>query len=112
MDSKTLSLFHILFVVPLLYAIYRYRDRLTYCNCRALLVLSLGGILYHISRLNQRLKENRNSSTWINLLHILIVFPLLFVISINCKEKPRYLFELVLMLSFAALGYHLYYLKY
>ncbi len=57
MDSKTLSLFHILFVVPLLYAIYAYRGKLTKGWCTSLIILAIFGILYHLSRTNQKIKE-------------------------------------------------------
>ena len=51
-----------------------------------------------------------NQNPWINYLHILIVGPLLLFIGYKNTETPRYAFELLLMLGFASIGYHLYYL--
>jgi hypothetical protein len=47
---------------------------------------------------------------WVNLIHILIVGPLLVYIGYNREKTARLYFELLLMLAFAAIGYHGYYL--
>jgi hypothetical protein len=49
-----------------------------------------------------------NSSLWINLIHILIIAPLLMYIGYYEKETPRFAFEALLMLAFAGVGYHTY----
>jgi hypothetical protein len=47
---------------------------------------------------------------WVNLIHILLVGPLLLYIGYNGEKTPRLYFELLLMLGFAAIGYHGYYM--
>jgi hypothetical protein len=47
---------------------------------------------------------------WVNLIHILLVGPLLVYIGYNSEKTHRLYFELLLMLGFAAIGYHGYYL--
>jgi hypothetical protein len=61
-------------------------------------------ILYHIY------KSLYKKDAWINYIHILIVGPLLVYIGLMKEETPRKFFELILMLAFASLGYHGYYL--
>ena len=47
---------------------------------------------------------------WINYIHILAVGPLLMYIGFMKEETPPKVFELILMLAFASVGYHGYYL--
>ena len=47
---------------------------------------------------------------WINLFHVIIVAPLLIYIGLHGKKTPYYYFEFLLMLGFASIGYHGYYL--
>ena len=52
----------------------------------------------------------QNKSPWVNYLHIFIVGPLLVKIGYDGDKTSRKYFELLLMLGFAAIGYHGYYL--
>uniref|UniRef100_A0A6C0B2V9 Uncharacterized protein n=1 Tax=viral metagenome TaxID=1070528 RepID=A0A6C0B2V9_9ZZZZ len=61
-------------------------------------------ILYHIY------KSIFKKDAWVNYIHILIVGPLLVYIGLQKEETPRKVFEIVLMLAFASLGYHGYYI--
>jgi len=45
---------------------------------------------------------------WINVIHVLFVAPLLVYIGFMAKNTPRPAYELLAMVGFAALGYHLY----
>lgn len=49
---------------------------------------------------------------WVNLLHIFIIGPLLIYIGYYGEKTARLYFELLLMLGFASIGYHGYYLLY
>jgi hypothetical protein len=49
---------------------------------------------------------------WVNLIHILLVGPLLVYIGYNRENTKRKYFELLLMLGFASIGYHGYYMIY
>jgi hypothetical protein len=64
-------------------------------------------LVYHGFRLIVRL-QTRSSAAWVNAIHLLIVAPLLLYIGYDKKETPRSAYELLLMLGFAAGGYHLY----
>jgi hypothetical protein len=45
---------------------------------------------------------------WVNLLHVLLVAPLMIYIGYYGKKTPRPAYELLAMAGFAALGYHMY----
>jgi len=47
---------------------------------------------------------------WVNYIHLFIVGPLLLYIGLNREKTERRYFEILLMLGFAAIGYHGYYL--
>jgi hypothetical protein len=73
-----------------------------------LLGLGIFIILYHAYK--RHVKVNSGKNPWVkNLIHILIVGPLLIYIGYNKKATPRSAYELLLMLGFATIGYHGYY---
>ena len=47
-------------------------------------------------------------SAWVNILHVVAVAPLLLYIGSKGYDTPRWAFEVLAMLGFAVLGYHLY----
>jgi len=61
-------------------------------------------VVYHIY------KSIFKKDAWVNYIHIFIVGPLLVYIGLQKEETPRKVFEIVLMLAFASLGYHGYYI--
>ena len=73
----------------------------------ALVVIGAIVLVYHGFRLAMKLKT-RSSSAWVNAIHVLLIAPLLIYIGYHKKETPRSAYELLLMLGFAAGGYHLY----
>jgi lipoprotein signal peptidase len=102
-----LAIVHLIFVVPLfLYVGFTRADcpRWIY-----LTLLTIGAIIvvYHGFKLIVRLK-NRSGYSWVNALHLIAVAPLLLYIGYHKKETPRFAYELLLMLGFAAGGYHLF----
>jgi hypothetical protein len=48
-----------------------------------------------------------NTQRWVNIFHALVVGPLLLIEGLSAA--PRYVRESILMLGFAAIGYHGYY---
>lgn len=74
----------------------------------SLLPLGIIIVLYHLYK--AYIKYNANTSVWVNLIHILLVGPLLIYIGYNAENTRRLYFELLLMLGFASIGYHGYYL--
>ena len=72
-------------------------------------LMGLGGFitLYHAYKLLIRYQKN-SSYAWINAIHVFYVGPLLFYIGYKGKETPESAYQLLLLLTFAAGGYHLY----
>ena len=102
------GLFHIIFVAPLLLWVGIKRDSVPEWTYTLLLILGAGILAYHIFRAVGKLSEGK--SAWINWIHILLVAPMFLVIGWKGKETPRRFFEILMMLGFAALGYHSYHL--
>jgi len=102
-----LSLFHLLIVVPLLlYIGFQRTDTPSWIYYA---IGSIGAIIffYHGFRLVQRLAAS-SPNAWINAIHVLLIAPLLMYLGFHQKESPRAAYELLLLLAFGALGYHLF----
>jgi hypothetical protein len=56
------------------------------------------------------LKYTAGVSTWVNLIHILYIAPLMIYIGYKKTETPRSAYEILALVGFAALGYHVYHL--
>jgi hypothetical protein len=101
-----LALFHIVFVVPLF--LYIGFQRAATAEWLYNLVFGLGLILlaYHGVMAGVKLMA-QSMGAWVNLIHAVILAPLLLYIGYNGKKTQRPAYELLLMVAFAALGYHL-----
>jgi len=109
MNTETLvHLFHILIVGTLFLYVGIKRDKIPTYLYPFLLGLGVVIILYHIYKVYGYIKADK--PYWVNLIHILIVGPLLVYIGYNRENTKRKYFELLLMLGFASIGYHGYYL--
>ena len=113
--SGIINLIHILLIVPFFFYIY-YRGinkkevPLEGWLCNLMIVLALISIIYHIYNLYKIYYtpegEKDKWKDWIYLMHIFIILPLLIYIGYNCNETARKYFEILLVVAFAALGYH------
>ena len=109
MDSHTLiHLFHIFVVGGLFIYVGMNREKINATLFPILFYLGIGIIIYHLYKAYSYL--NAGKGIWVNLIHILIVGPLLVYIGYYRESVTRKYFEMLLMLGFAAIGYHLYYL--
>ena len=98
--------FHLVFVGALFLYVGMYRDSV--CPLTYYVLFGLGAIiiLYHLYKL--WLKKGLNG--WVNWIHVLLIGPLLIYIGYNREKTARLFYEITLMLGFAAIGYHGYYL--
>lgn len=103
-------LFHILIVGTLFLYVGIKRDKIPSLMYPILLTLGVIIIVYHIYKTYNYMKADK--PYWVNLIHILLVGPLLVYIGYNRENTKRKYFELLLMLGFAAIGYHGYYMIY
>jgi hypothetical protein len=101
-------LFHIIIVGGLFLYVGINREKIPKPLFSIILGLGLLIIFYHIYKAYKYLKEGKG--IWVNLIHIFIVGPILIYIGYNKEKTQRLYFEILLMLGFAAIGYHGYYL--
>jgi hypothetical protein len=102
-----LSIVHLLFVVPLFLFVGFKRAATPAWLYMAMFAIGAVILVYHGIKLVIRLKS-RSGYAWVNMLHIVAVAPLLLYIGYHKKETPRFAYELMLMLGFAAAGYHIF----
>ena len=108
MDTHfVLSLFHILIIVPFFLYVGVYRASTHPWVYKALLVVGAILLLFHGSKLIARLSV-RSDYAYINAIHALLFAPLLMYIGWHQQETPRAAYEVLLMITFAAFGYHLF----
>lgn len=74
----------------------------------ALLFLGVGILIYHTYLAIQKMAGER--SAWVNWIHIFLVAPLLILVGYLKKDAARRYFEMLMLLGFAATGYHAFYL--
>ena len=109
MDThKLVHLFHILIVGGLFLYVGINREKIYSGIFSVLFYLGLIIVLYHLYKIYNYLQAGKG--IWVNLIHVFIVGPLLVYIGYNGIKTSRKYFELLLMLGFASIGYHLYYL--
>ena len=109
MNSESIvHLFHVLIIGSLFLYVGIQRTNIPTFMFPLLLGLGVIVILYHIFKVYTYMKLGKGY--WVNLIHILLVGPLLVYIGYNGEKTARLYFELLLMLGFAAIGYHGYYM--
>ena len=109
MDTILLvHLFHIIIVGGLFLYVGIKREKIPKILFSILIGLGILIVFYHIFKAYKYLKEGKG--IWINLIHIFIIGPLLIYIGYNKDKTQRLYFEILLMLGFASIGYHGYYL--
>ena len=101
-----LHLFHLIGVVPFLLYVSVSRSAMPTAVFYTLIALGAILILYHGFK---GFKKYMSGSTywWVNAIHVLVVGPLLLSIGIMGKTTPRPVYEVLLLVTFAALGYNL-----
>jgi len=102
-----LSLFHIFIVAPFFLYVAFVRGQLMPWVFTTLQVLGLLVLLFHSYRILTRWRA-QSLTVWINVIHVVAVAPLLLYIGCMGYDTPRWAFEVLAMLGFAALGYHIY----
>ena len=100
-------LFHVLFVGALFIYVGVRREKNPKFMYPLLLVLGVVVILYHLYKTYLKLQKG---GYWVNLIHILLVGPLLLYIGVTKEKTSRKYYELLLLLAFATIGYHSYYM--
>ena len=108
MKELFVHLFHIVIVGSLFLYVGIKRTSIPAFMYNVLITLGSVIILYHIFKVYKKVIAGTNP--WVNYIHILLVGPLLLYIGLTREKTQRLYFELLLMLAFASIGYHGYYL--
>jgi len=104
MDRIKLHATHALLVGPALIYVGLARESVPDAAFNIMGLIGLIVIAYHSYRAYTKLRDNQ--SAWVNWIHIFLVAPLLLIVAYMKKSShPRY-FEMLLLLGFAATGYH------
>jgi hypothetical protein len=74
---------------------------------QSLVVISMVLMIYHLYFAYTNWQKG-SSSLWVNLFICIVVAPVLAWIGYHGKNTTRHAFELVLLLGFGTLGYHIY----
>jgi hypothetical protein len=103
----SISIFHIFVIVPLFLYVAFIRGQIVSWVYQALLGLGIVVLLYHTFKVIVKWKAHA-PSVWVNILHVLLVGPLMIYIGSQAYDTPRWAYEILAMTGFAALGYHMY----
>ena len=106
--SLFVKLFHIVLVGALFLYVGIKRTDIPKWMFPLLLVLGVVVVGYHAYKAYNHIQQKH--PYWMNLIHIIYIGPLLIYIGYNREETARMYFELLLMLCFAVVGYHGFYL--
>ena len=102
-----IALFHIFIVVPFFMYIFVQRGATPEYIYNILFFVGLFILVYHTYKSLLRYSTN-SLSLWINLIHVFIIAPLSIYIGYYGKKTNRSAYELLGLITFAALGYHLF----
>jgi hypothetical protein len=102
-----INLFHILVVAPFFLYVAFVRGQLVPWIFNVLLGLGAIVLFYHLFASYKKWAA-QSPSLWVNLIHVIAVAPLLIFIGVKGYDTPRWAFEILAMLAFATVGYHLY----
>lgn len=102
-----ISLFHVLLIVPFFLYVFYNRAANPDWVYTTTFVLGLFVLVYHAYKSLVKFYA-KSSSLWVNLIHFVLLAPLLIYIGYNAKKTERPAYEMLGLFTFAALGYHLY----
>ena len=108
MSALQYNLAHAFGIAPMFLYVGLYKESVPDHVFTALGVLGLVVLAYHSYRAYGKLHENRRA--WINWIHIFLIAPLLLILGYLKKDANSRYFEMLLLLGFAAFGYHALYL--
>jgi hypothetical protein len=100
-------LFHLLVIVPLFLWVGFQRAATPEWLYNVLIGMGALVLFYHGYKAVARYFA-KSPVIWINLIHVLVVAPLLLWIGVNGKKTGRPAYDMLLMIAFSALGFHMY----
>jgi len=107
MSHIPINIFHILVVAPFLLYVAIVRGQLVPWIFSVLTGLGIVILVYHGYKTFIKWKA-QSPSLWVNAIHFFVVAPLLIYIGSKGYDTPRWAYEILALLGFSALGYHIY----
>ena len=107
-NTQLIHIFHIIIAGGLFLYVGINKEKISKTLFTVLFWFGLLIMLYHSYKAYNYMKLDKGY--WINLIHILLIGPLLIYIGYNEEKTARRYFEIVLMVGFSTIGYHGYYL--
>lgn len=108
MDAYFLvAIFHVVVIVPLLLWVGFNRAATPEWLYSVLFGTGILVLVYHAYKAVSRLIA-ASPVVWINLIHVLLIAPLLIWIGYYAKRTERPAYDMLLIVAFGAFGYHLY----
>jgi len=104
MKNVSIHLFHILFISGLLFYVAIIRGSVHPWTFPFLVALGIFVFGYHAYKCFLK------KGNWVHYVHLILVSPLVVYIGLSKTQTPPAAYELLLLLAFATLGHHLYYL--
>jgi uncharacterized membrane protein len=102
-----IALFHIVLIVPLF--LFVAFQRAATPEWVYGLLFGLGAIVFCYHAYKSFIKwQAKSPSIWVNMIHVFYVAPLLVWVGYQGKKAPRAAYELMALVGFGALGYHMY----
>ena len=100
-------MFHIFIVAPFLLYVAFVRGQLMPWVFTILQVMGLLILLFHSYRILTRWRTH-SLTVWVNILHVIAVAPIILYVGCLAYDTPRWAYEILAMLGFSAIGYHIY----
>jgi len=97
-------LLHALLIGPAFLVVGFVREQVPAVVFSILMGLGVVVLLYHAYRAFGKIKEGK--SAWVNWIHIFLIAPLLLLVGYLGTDANRRYFEMMMLLGFAATGYH------
>jgi hypothetical protein len=108
MDSHSaINLFHVIVVTAIFMYVGLQRAAVHPLVFKSLIVVGVVVLAYHAYSAYMRFLGSQ-PGMWVNLIHVLLVAPLLLVVGFSGVSTPNRYFDMMLMLGFASFGYHAY----
>lgn len=108
MDTYFLiAIFHVILVAPTLFYVGFQRAATPDWIYNVLLAFGVLVLVYHGFKSIGRVLA-KSPFAWVNLLHVLVVAPLFLWVGYHGKRTGRPAYDMLLLIAFAAFGFHLY----
>ena len=103
-----IHLFHVFIVGTLFLYVGIIQNKIPLFLYYVLFYLGIYVVIFHSYKAYLNIKSGKNP--WVNLIHLFLVAPVLIYAGYYNTSTPSYIYQLFLLLGFASIGFHGYYL--